>query len=105
MISHHVHHAYARYGNLEKVGAHVDGGAYKQSAVRAALDSEQPGICPATVDHILGCGNEVIEHVELVELGAGEMPFLAILASATEVGLGIYASVFKPEDTLVRTRG
>src|ERR1700691_997254 len=56
-------------------------------------------------DQPLRRGDEVIENILLMQLGAGEMPVFAVLAAAAQVGLSVNASHLKPHQVRHRERG
>ncbi len=43
MVAHHIHYAHLRYGHLEELGAQVDSGTYKKTAVAATVDGDMFG--------------------------------------------------------------
>ena len=63
--------------------------------VRGVLVGDQP----------LGRRDEVVEHVLLVQLGAGLVPLLAILAAAAQVGHGEHAAHLHPHQVRHAERG
>ena len=82
----HVHDADGGQGGAEEVGALGHAGADEQAAVAAAADGELGALVYLFGDQPLGGGDEVVEDVLLVQLGAGLVPVLAVLAAAAEVG-------------------
>ena len=100
MVAHHVHHAHAGYGHFEQVGAHVHACSHEQAAVAAAFDGHELGGGEAFGDEVFGGGDEVVEHVELVHFCAGLVPGVAVFVASAEVGLGVDAAVFEPEDAV-----
>ena len=57
---------------------------HQQAAITTALDRQlvTPGV--ALLDEVLGGGDEVVEDVLLLQLGAGLVPFLTVLAAAAQ---------------------
>ena len=86
MVTQHIHNSDFRNCNSEKVGTLVDYCAHKKSAVRAAVDSNEFRRCISLLDQVLCCCYEVVEHILLLHLCSGLVPFLAELAASSQVG-------------------
>ena len=85
--------------------ADENGGKLKNTAVATALDNELFRISPAFLDEIFSSGDEVVEHVELVHLGSGLMPFLAVFATTAQIGFSIDTAVLEPQHAVGRETG
>ena len=76
----------------------------KQAAVGAALHRQLGRLGVAFLAQPLGDGDAIVEDVLLFELGAGPVPFLAVLAAAAEAGLHIHAAHLEPQQPADRER-
>ena len=95
MVAQHVHHAHHRHGHLEELGALCHAGTHQQTAVAATHDGQFVAVGVFLLDQVFGRGNEVVEHVLFVHLGAGDVPLLAIFVAATQTGHHIDAALLQ----------
>ena len=78
-----------RDDRLEQVRPHVDDGADQQAARAAALNHQSIRGGVAVLDQVLRAVDEIGEGVHLLHHAALLAPFLAHLAAATDVGVGV----------------
>ena len=71
MVAQHVHDTHLGDGDTEQVGTLRHAGSDEQSAIGTADDGEAVLGGVALADEPLGSGDEVVEHVLLLHLGAG----------------------------------
>ncbi len=98
----HVHHAHSGQGGAEQLRSLGHRRADQQAAVGSAGDRQLAGRCVAFVDQVLRRGDEVVEHVLLVLQHPRPVPLLAVLAAASQVGLGVDAAQLEPDQTAGR---
>ena len=96
VVAQHVHHPDRRQRDLKQIGALSHHRANQQAAVGAAAQRQFLLAGVALVKKILGRGHEVVENVLLSLPGAGEMPGLAILATAANIGHGVNSAQAQP---------
>ena len=96
MVAQHVEDADRRQGRCEEVGPLVQRRADQETAVAAALDRDPSGARVALGDQPFGGGDEVVEDVLLVLLGAGEVPVAAVLPAAAQVRDRQHAAHLEP---------
>ena len=85
-------------GHAEQIGTLIDHRADQQAAVRSALHRQPCRRRVLVGDQPLGRGDEVVEHVLLLQLGAGVVPRLAVFAAAAHVDAGVDESLFEQRD-------
>ena len=108
MEAQHVHHTGLLDDHFEQLRPLVRDGAHEQAAVGAALNRQPFGRRVLVRDQILPGGNEVVEHILLLQLRARLVPGLAVLAAAAHVGRGKHESLFEqrqPQRIERRCRG
>ena len=93
VVAQHVHHSHLWHCGTPQVGTLVHDGSHEQTAVAATVASNLALAGIALSDEPLGSGDEVVEDVLLRHLGARLVPLFAILATATQVGVGTDASL------------
>ena len=98
MIAQHIHHANLWDGHSKQVWPLGHAGSHEQSAVRTADDGQFVLAGIALADEPLCSADEVVKHVLLLHLCASQVPFLTILAAASERHLGIDAAILEEGD-------
>ena len=96
MIPQHVEHAHRRQSGTEKIRSLSDDGAHEEAAVAAALDRQLRRRGVAVGYQPLGRGDEIVENVLFLELGAGHVPLAAVLTTTAEIGDHQYAAHLEP---------
>ena len=71
--------------------------SHQQPAVAGALSRQFRRIGIAAFDEVLGCGDEIIEHMLLVRQVAGLVPLLAVFAATAQVRDRIHAARIEPD--------
>ena len=82
----HVHHAHGRQASAEQFRPLRHYRADEQPAVAAALDGQFVGSGVFVADEPLGGGDEVVEHILLLQFRAGQVPCLAIFRPPRRFG-------------------
>ena len=98
MEAQHVHHADRRQGRAEQIGSLIQRCADEQSAVAAASNGQLIRPRVSVGDEPLRRGDKIAEHIWLLQLHPGPVPFLAVFAAPPQTGLRVNAAHFHPDE-------
>mmetsp|Transcript_6598 Transcript_6598/g.27333 ORF Transcript_6598/g.27333 Transcript_6598/m.27333 type:complete len:718 (+) Transcript_6598:973-3126(+) len=96
LVAQHVHHAHLRHGRGEQLRALVGDRAHQQAAIAAAVDGERGRAGNVVLYQPFSGGDEVVEDVLLLQLGAGIVPGGAVFTAATDGRDDIDAAHLEP---------
>ena len=93
MVAKHVHHADLRHGHSEEVGTLVHNRADEQTAIGTTVQSQVFRRGVFIINKVFGASDAIVKNILFLQLGAGNVPILAVLVAATQVHLGINAAI------------